>query len=56
MGLASSEFRVVFIDDGDKTRIEHHTTYQKSEDLEMSLKYGFKEGTLDAFERLDTFL
>ncbi len=54
--IPQSEFRIVFEEKNGRTFIEHFTTYLNLEDLEASLKYGFKEGTIDAFERLDETL
>ncbi len=51
-----SKYRVIFSENNEVTLIEHTTTYQKLEDLEDGLKYGFKEGVTEAFERLDDFL
>ena len=53
--LPPSDYQITFLDEGEKTRIEHHTSYKTMEHLKQSLEYGFKEGMLGAFERLDAF-
>lgn len=54
--LPPSDYHITFTDQDEQTMIEHHTTYNSLEDLKQSLAYGFKEGMLGAFERLDAFL
>lgn len=53
--LPPSDYQITFTDEGERTRIEHHTSYQNAEHMKQSLAYGFKEGMLGAFERLDEF-
>lgn len=53
--LPPSDYHITFFDEGETTKIEHHTTYETEEQLKQSLEYGFKEGMLGAFERLDAY-
>ncbi|WP_298754654.1 SRPBCC domain-containing protein [uncultured Psychroserpens sp.] len=48
-----STYSIVFIDKGEKTLIEHHTTYPDLDQLKASIEYGFEDGMLSAFEKLD---
>ena len=54
--LPPSDYHVSFLGNGEKCTIEHNTTYDNGEHMKQSLEYGFKEGMLGAFERLDTYL
>lgn len=51
-----SEFDMTFVAKGDKTLIENHTIYPSLEQLEATLKMGFKEGMTMALEGLDAVL
>ena len=52
----NSDYKITFIDKGNKTLIEHHTTYPSLEQLEASISYGFEEGMTMALEGLDRVL
>jgi uncharacterized protein YndB with AHSA1/START domain len=51
-----STFEIYFVPKGDKTLIENFTTYQTLEQLEATIKMGFKEGMTMALEGLDEVL
>jgi len=51
-----SVYNIVFKTKGNITLIEHHTIYPNKEQLEASVKYGFEEGMLGAFARLDDLI
>ncbi|WP_350289118.1 SRPBCC domain-containing protein [uncultured Croceitalea sp.] len=54
--LPPSVYLIRFYKQKELTLIEHMTTYNSLNDLEQSLQYGFEEGMLGAFDRLDSFL
>lgn len=54
--LPPSNYHINFFEEGDTTIIEHNTTYKSLEALKQSIDYGFEEGMLGAFKRLDSFL
>ncbi len=49
-------FDIKFIVKGDKTLVENHSTYETLEQLEATIKMGFKEGMTMALEGLDEVL
>lgn len=51
-----SVYNITFIKKGNKTLIEHNTTYPSLDQLEASIEYGFEQGMMGAFERLDNLL
>lgn len=51
--LPMSDYIIHFIDEDTCTLIDHHTSFNSLEDMEQSLEYGFEEGMLGAFDRLD---
>ena len=54
--LSTSNYQITFYSAGEQTSIYHETTYENMDGLKQSLEYGFKEGMLGAFERLDSIL
>jgi len=54
--LPPSVYMIRFYEQKEYTLIDHTTTYASQADLAQSIQYGFKEGMLGAFERLDSFL
>lgn len=49
-------FEILFIEKGSKTLIENYSTYETLEQLEATIKMGFKEGMTMALEGLDEVL
>ncbi len=54
--LMPSNYTIQFAEYGKNTLITHVTTYNMLEDLEASLKYGFEDGTIGAYTRLDNII
>ncbi len=53
--LPPSVYLIKFYKQEEYTLIEHATSYDSLKDMEQSIQYGFKEGMLGAFDRLDAF-
>jgi len=54
--LPTSTYHITFHDQDGSTLIKHNTSYQNVEQMKKSLEYGFEEGMLGAFARLDIFI
>lgn len=54
--VALSSYHIQFEDLEYRTIIQHVTTFDSMDDLEKSLSYGFEEGTIGAYKRLDDLL